>query len=73
MIINNYWLLTIFGVICIILSYVFGWCMGYKCCDKETEKWIEHMTEKHKQESEKRIDEMFEEHLAREEKNNENI
>ena len=73
MVLNNYWLLVIFGIICIILAYVFGFCMGYKTCDTETQKWIEHMSEKHRLEREKAIDDMYEEHLAREEKMNENI
>ena len=71
--INNYWLLVMFGILCIIISYLFGFCMGYKTCDKETQKWIDHMTDEHRKEREKKIDDMYAEHLAREEKMNENI
>ena len=66
--ISDFWLLFIFAIICIILAYVFGWCFGYRYCDKETQQWLNRMVEKHNQENEKRIEDMYAEHLAREEK-----
>ena len=73
MILNNYLLLCIFGVFCIILAYIFGCIVGYKKSEEETAKWIDRMTEEHRKEREKTIEDMYAEHLAREEKMNENI
>ena len=70
---SDYTLLVGFGVICIAIAYTFGWCFGYKRCDKETQQWLNHMVEQHNKENEKRIEDMYAEHLAREEKMNEDI
>lgn len=55
-----------FGIVCIVLSYLFGFIVGYKKSEDETTKWIDRMTEEHRKEREKSIDDMYSEQLARE-------